>query len=128
MIHLHVQPLELTSNGQRLGLDDHVGSGSVGGDAFNCERVQTVSNHNAGENLSLPSQQMHQSHRNDKDVEYEIERAFVIRMKCVLAKRNAGLTTGGYKVGLPTFAYTKPTNNIDQTGYCFASDKQFNNA
>ena len=31
--------------------------------------------------------------------EYEIERAFFLRMKCVLAKRNAGLTTSGYKVG-----------------------------
>ncbi|CAB0014223.1 unnamed protein product [Nesidiocoris tenuis] len=30
--------------------------------------------------------------------EIEIERAFFIRMKCVLAKRNAGLTTGGFKV------------------------------
>ena len=30
--------------------------------------------------------------------EIEIERAFFLRMKCVLAKRNAGLTTGGYKV------------------------------
>ena len=30
----------------------------------------------------------------------EIERSFVLRMKCVLAKRNAGLTNGGYKVGL----------------------------
>ncbi|XP_049821135.1 single-minded homolog 1 isoform X2 [Aethina tumida] len=30
--------------------------------------------------------------------DYEIERAFFLRMKCVLAKRNAGLTNGGYKV------------------------------
>ncbi|KAM6910820.1 single-minded homolog 2 [Lycodopsis pacificus] len=30
--------------------------------------------------------------------EYEMERAFFLRMKCVLAKRNAGLTCGGYKV------------------------------
>uniref|UniRef100_A0A8D8SQF2 Single-minded homolog 1 n=2 Tax=Cacopsylla melanoneura TaxID=428564 RepID=A0A8D8SQF2_9HEMI len=30
--------------------------------------------------------------------EFEIERTFFIRMKCVLAKRNAGLTTNGYKV------------------------------
>jgi single-minded-like protein len=30
--------------------------------------------------------------------EVEVERAFFLRMKCVLAKRNAGLTTGGYKV------------------------------
>ncbi|CAL8365215.1 unnamed protein product [Lota lota] len=30
--------------------------------------------------------------------EYEIERSFFLRMKCVLAKRNAGLTCGGFKV------------------------------
>ncbi|XP_056604656.1 SIM bHLH transcription factor 1b isoform X1 [Triplophysa dalaica] len=30
--------------------------------------------------------------------EYEMERSFFLRMKCVLAKRNAGLTSGGYKV------------------------------
>ncbi|XP_023260467.1 single-minded homolog 2-like [Seriola lalandi dorsalis] len=30
--------------------------------------------------------------------DYEIERSFFLRMKCVLAKRNAGLTCGGYKV------------------------------
>lgn len=34
--------------------------------------------------------------------EYEIERSFFLRMKCVLAKRNAGLTCGGYKVGAAT--------------------------
>lgn len=28
----------------------------------------------------------------------EIERTFFLRMKCVLAKRNAGLTSAGYKV------------------------------
>ena len=31
-------------------------------------------------------------------IDYEIERCFFIRMKCVLAKRNAGLTSAGYKV------------------------------
>jgi single-minded-like protein len=30
--------------------------------------------------------------------EYEIERSFFLRMKCILAKRNAGLTTSGFKV------------------------------
>ncbi|XP_052242730.1 single-minded homolog 1-like isoform X2 [Dreissena polymorpha] len=30
--------------------------------------------------------------------DYEVERSFFIRMKCVLAKRNAGLCSGGYKV------------------------------
>ena len=29
---------------------------------------------------------------------YEVEKSFFLRMKCVLAKRNAGLTSGGYKV------------------------------
>ncbi|KAF5271161.1 hypothetical protein FQR65_LT17694 [Abscondita terminalis] len=29
--------------------------------------------------------------------DYESERIFFLRMKCVLAKRNAGLTNGGYK-------------------------------
>ena len=33
--------------------------------------------------------------------EYEIERSFFLRMKCVLAKRNAGLTCSGYKVPSP---------------------------
>lgn len=32
--------------------------------------------------------------------EYEAERSFFLRMKCVLAKRNAGLTSGGYKVSI----------------------------
>lgn len=31
---------------------------------------------------------------------FELQRVFFLRMKCVLAKRNAGLTTGGYKVNL----------------------------
>ena len=38
--------------------------------------------------------------RQNSDLEFEIERSFVVRMKCVLAKRNAGLTSGGYKVSL----------------------------
>ncbi|CAH0383978.1 unnamed protein product [Bemisia tabaci] len=37
----------------------------------------------------------HQSHCHE---DIEIERVFFLRMKCVLAKRNAGLTTAGHKV------------------------------
>ena len=33
-----------------------------------------------------------------QEMDLELERAFVVRMKCVLAKRNAGLTSGGFKV------------------------------
>lgn len=30
--------------------------------------------------------------------EFEVTKSFFIRMKCVLAKRNAGLTSSGFKV------------------------------
>lgn len=39
---------------------------------------------------------IHQRHQETQTI--EIERTFFLRMKCVLAKRNAGLTTSGYKV------------------------------
>lgn len=38
----------------------------------------------------------HAHHQESKTIEFE--RTFFLRMKCVLAKRNAGLTTSGYKV------------------------------
>ncbi|KAG7461025.1 hypothetical protein MATL_G00205180 [Megalops atlanticus] len=40
----------------------------------------------------------HQPYHSHFLQEYEVERSFFLRMKCVLAKRNAGLTSGGYKV------------------------------
>lgn len=33
-----------------------------------------------------------------RNLEFEIQKSFFLRFKCVLAKRNAGLTTSGYKV------------------------------
>ena len=45
-------------------------------------------------------------------VDYEIERCFFIRMKCVLAKRNAGLTSAGYKVySIATMSITSVLSN-----------------
>ncbi|XP_064629736.1 single-minded homolog 2-like isoform X2 [Lineus longissimus] len=41
---------------------------------------------------------VHQAYHTHLRQDIEIERSFFIRMKCVLAKRNAGLTSGGYKV------------------------------
>lgn len=42
---------------------------------------------------------MHQPTQHSHGVQdIEVERSFFLRMKCVLAKRNAGLTSGGYKV------------------------------
>ncbi|XP_072249456.1 single-minded homolog 1-A [Leuresthes tenuis] len=40
----------------------------------------------------------HQPYHSHFVQDYEMERSFFLRMKCVLAKRNAGLTCGGYKV------------------------------
>ncbi|XP_061675966.1 single-minded homolog 1-like isoform X2 [Syngnathoides biaculeatus] len=40
----------------------------------------------------------HQPYHSHFVQEYDMERSFFLRMKCVLAKRNAGLTCGGYKV------------------------------
>jgi len=41
--------------------------------------------------------------------DYDLETSFFIRLKCVLAKRNAGLTTAGYKV-----QYNKHIRNYDR--------------
>lgn len=75
------------------------------GTPFWCNRVRES---------SVPSLPIRVEERNDVNVKWrtrypvggtwgptvdvECERAFFIRMKCVLAKRNAGLTTSGYKV------------------------------
>ncbi|CAF4495746.1 unnamed protein product [Rotaria socialis] len=63
--------------------------------------------------------------------EYEIERSFFIRMKCVLAKRNAGLTASGFKVihcsgylkvkqfNLETLSYYGSTTSVNNTENCY---------
>jgi single-minded-like protein len=50
-----------------------------------------------------------------KQESIEVERSFFIRMKCVLAKRNAGLTNGGYKVIHCSGYYKIPS--YDQLSY-----------
>lgn len=47
----------------------------------------------------------------------EIERSFFMRMKCVLAKRNAGLTNAGYKVIHCSGYYKIPQHGMDQSSY-----------
>ena len=47
-----------------------------------------------------------------QEMDLELERAFVVRMKCVLAKRNAGLTSGGFKVSFQKLKFIK--NYIEQ--------------
>ena len=94
-----LQPLDVGPERQRNRRDEPVGTSSCVTDVRSNARPSA--HHTSDENATSFSQQMHQHshHRNNNEAEYEIERSFVIRMKCVLAKRNAGLTTGGYKVG-----------------------------
>ncbi|CAF3824173.1 unnamed protein product [Adineta steineri] len=58
--------------------------------------------------------------------EYEIERSFFIRMKCVLAKRNAGLTTNGFKV-IHCSGYLKIKQFNFDTISCYGSTNNMNN-
>lgn len=69
-------------------------------------QINNFNNHSTTPNPhSFPPQQhlhhpmhpnFHPRHQETQTI--EIERTFFLRMKCVLAKRNAGLTTSGYKV------------------------------
>lgn len=54
-------------------------------------------------------------YRSSHQQDYEIEKSFFIRMKCVLAKRNAGLTNAGYKV-IHCAGYLKiPHSSLDSS-------------
>ena len=53
--------------------------------------------------------------------ELEIERSFFIRMKCVLAKRNAGLTNSGYKVIHCSGYYKMPLGNAPNAAVAAAA-------
>ena len=98
-----VKPMEKDSNRQPTMADESNRSGSHVGEAFNCPKLHSGASHDPLEDQTLSTPM---SYRNNNDAQYEIERSFVIRMKCVLAKRNAGLTTGGYKVRI-SFLHTQ---------------------
>ncbi|KAH1012457.1 single-minded homolog 1 isoform X3 [Dendroctonus ponderosae] len=74
-VHLGLSQVELTGNSiyEYVHQDDH-------------EEITAVLTQ------SLPYSPSSNNH------DYEIEKVFFLRMKCVLAKRNAGLTNGGFKV------------------------------
>ncbi|XP_025417182.1 single-minded homolog 2 [Sipha flava] len=80
-VHLGLSQVELTGNSifEYIHQSDHD------------EMISVLSPHHPPPNL--PSENM----MLNSNV-FELQRVFFLRMKCVLAKRNAGLTTGGYKV------------------------------
>lgn len=53
------------------------------------DAIKYNNHNNINSNYNVPTQSL---------PTIEIERTFFLRMKCVLAKRNAGLTSAGYKV------------------------------
>ncbi|XP_053673874.1 protein single-minded-like [Anopheles nili] len=77
--------------------------------------------------LQVPQQNLHQnSHRHSfsqqqRSYVIELERTFFLRMRCVLAKRNAGLTMSGYKV-IQCSGYLKarvfPHESPTMQGHC----------
>lgn len=69
--------------------------------SFNHHPPTTPNHHTFPQHLHNPHNPHHHPHhmpRHQETQTIEIERTFFLRMKCVLAKRNAGLTTSGYKV------------------------------
>ena len=58
---------------------------------------------NMTENLTKSKTVQRATFCGPQEMDLELERAFVVRMKCVLAKRNAGLTSGGFKVSFRKF-------------------------
>lgn len=67
----------------------------------------------------------HHLPRHQETQTIEIERTFFLRMKCVLAKRNAGLTTSGYKVKVfPSSSSTSTKNTMNLVIRCISTSKE----
>ncbi|KAJ6637000.1 Protein single-minded, partial [Pseudolycoriella hygida] len=98
-VHLGLSQVELTGNSiyeyihpndqdemtSVLSLQQNVYSSNE----QDCLLTNDVLKYNLNSNYNVPAQSL---------PNIEIERTFFLRMKCVLAKRNAGLTSAGYKV------------------------------
>ncbi|XP_077283177.1 bHLH transcription factor single-minded [Arctopsyche grandis] len=94
-VHLGLSQVELTGNSiyEYIHPSDHDEMSAVlSGDPASLDGVRSV--HVPPQNLHV----QHNPHSTPRCFDFEYERAFFVRMKCVLAKRNAGLTTSGYKV------------------------------
>ncbi|VVC27911.1 Hypothetical protein CINCED_3A020045 [Cinara cedri] len=80
-VHLGLSQVELTGNSifEYIHQADHD------------EMLAVLSPHHPPQNVPTESMMLNSN-------VFELQRVFFLRMKCVLAKRNAGLTQGGYKV------------------------------
>uniref|UniRef100_A0A182QQ38 Single-minded n=1 Tax=Anopheles farauti TaxID=69004 RepID=A0A182QQ38_9DIPT len=72
-------------------------------------------------NAHPPTAHRHSFSQQQRSYVIEMERTFFLRMRCVLAKRNAGLTSAGYKV-INCSGYLKarvfPHESPNASGYC----------
>ncbi|XP_041779422.1 protein single-minded-like [Anopheles merus] len=71
--------------------------------------------------LQQPPNHRHSYSQQQRSYVVDMERNFFLRMRCVLAKRNAGLTSSGYKV-IHCSGYLKarvfPHESLNTPGYC----------
>lgn len=97
--------------------------------------MNTNFHHHPHHHYPLISQHQHQQQQIPSQT-IEFERTFFLRMKCVLAKRNAGLTTQGYKVSFNhpngfcfifLFMIYDPSRIIENVYICLRTDLLANN-
>lgn len=80
----------IPNNGQNLNISTPQTPGMPPGNVTNGSPMPNGHQHH---HHAYNHHHMHQPYHT-----VELERSFFLRMKCVLAKRNAGLTSSGYKV------------------------------
>ena len=88
------------------------------------EYVHPADHEEINQLLNLSPSQFTCTNTTKQDV--EIERSFFIRMKCVLAKRNAGLTNAGYKV-IHCSGYYKIPASSDQSSIASGYESNYSN-
>ncbi|XP_063705085.1 protein single-minded isoform X2 [Culicoides brevitarsis] len=116
-VHLGLSQVELTGNSiyeyiHNFDQDEMASILALQPSSFGPSNASAYNGHNVSNGNNVPpaavvpptnghSGHHHHSYNHHMHQPYhtvEIERSFFLRMKCVLAKRNAGLTSSGYKV------------------------------
>ncbi|XP_074599924.1 bHLH transcription factor single-minded isoform X2 [Brevipalpus obovatus] len=90
-------------------------------------RILSLSSEETAELRSLVTSQQPHSVAYGQDISVEFQRSFFLRMKCVLAKRNAGITSQGHKV-IHCSGYLKVrVFNVGNNGGDTSSESPFQN-
>ncbi|XP_058122663.1 protein single-minded-like [Anopheles ziemanni] len=109
-VHLGLSQVELTGN----SIYEYI-------HAYDQEEMATILTMQPSSSFPPTGEHRHTFSQQQRSHVIEMERTFFLRMRCVLAKRNAGLTTAGYKV-INCSGYLKarvfPHDSPDVPGYC----------